>query len=765
MPDARELSVDDVRRTAVVGAGTFLAFAPLHTIFSDAAWLIEAFGAVVCVLAPAMVLRLRRGPRASQLVPGLVLLVLYCTGLYLHDSAIAGLVPGPGSWHALNVLHGQANQQIQDGRAPLPSTIALRVGVVPALGLFAALIDWAAVVRRAPALAGVALLALFTICGAVAGTSVGWLAFAVAASGFLIILSADSRVNLLRWGLVVARPQGDHPVRPRLGLSGRRIGVIAVVVAVILPAAVPGLSRNLLVDAFHRGSGSGGQGTSLSPFAALKGQLTQTSAVRLAQVQVTGTDRPFYLRSKVLDVFTDTGWRAGTQTADLDLDSRLLGFDADNLSRNLSSIRFDARVTFSQISDTAVPIFGLPLSITGLTGGWLYDRQNLTVTGGRTRRGTTFIETVLQPAPTVRQLRSADERIADSGNVALPRDLPEVVGRTVDSVTATATTPYERARLLTEYFLNPGNGFVYNLQTKAGDSGSDLVDFLQNKTGYCQQYAGALAVMMRVAGIPTRVVLGYTHPAPDKQGNFTVTSHDAHAWVEGFFGRLGWIPFDPTPVDPSRVSQLPYAPHPTQAAPSTGATDTGPSASRSAAKRRGEQSLGSSAAAAASTGSSGPSLPAWLMSVLEGLAAVALLGLVLPIWRRLRHRSRLRSALGHGRLEPVWQELKATAVDTGAGWGASTTPRQVPQWLAGLGVTSTAAVADLARAVERERYAPVTAEPLSPREINDSIDRMASTARALRARQRPAARLWTTLVPPSLLGGRGRSVVRQRRRV
>ena len=81
------------------------------------------------------------------------------------------------------------------------------------------------------------------------------------------------------------------------------------------------------------------------------------------------------------------------------------------------------------------------------------------------------------------------------------------------------------------------------------------MDFLDTKIGFCQQYAAAMGVMLRKAGVPARVVLGYMHPMPDGNGKFTVTTFDAHAWVEAYFTGIGWVPFDPTPVDGPRRRQ------------------------------------------------------------------------------------------------------------------------------------------------------------------------------------------------------------------
>ena len=71
----------------------------------------------------------------------------------------------------------------------------------------------------------------------------------------------------------------------------------------------------------------------------------------------------------------------------------------------------------------------------------------------------------------------------------------------------------------------------------------------RTKAGYCQHYAGAMALMLRYLGIPARVAVGFTSGDYDEDNRrWTVTDHDAHAWVEVWFEGWGWLPFDPTPT-------------------------------------------------------------------------------------------------------------------------------------------------------------------------------------------------------------------------
>ena len=109
------------------------------------------------------------------------------------------------------------------------------------------------------------------------------------------------------------------------------------------------------------------------------------------------------------------------------------------------------------------------------------------------------------------------------------------------------TTPYAAAVAL-ETWLRRTGGFTYSERPgRPGDT--PLADFvLRTKRGYCQHFAGAMALMLRYLGIPARVAAGFTSGSYDRRrGTWTVTDHDAHTWVEAWFRGYGWLPFDPTP--------------------------------------------------------------------------------------------------------------------------------------------------------------------------------------------------------------------------
>jgi len=114
-----------------------------------------------------------------------------------------------------------------------------------------------------------------------------------------------------------------------------------------------------------------------------------------------------------------------------------------------------------------------------------------------------------------------------------------------DSIVNGATDPY-RIALAVEAYLR--SGYKYSLTPPSTGYLSPYAEFLfKTKTGYCQHFAGAMALLLRFNGIPSRVALGFTTGEKIDDGIYVVTRNDAHAWVEAYFPGAGWVPFDPTP--------------------------------------------------------------------------------------------------------------------------------------------------------------------------------------------------------------------------
>ncbi len=114
------------------------------------------------------------------------------------------------------------------------------------------------------------------------------------------------------------------------------------------------------------------------------------------------------------------------------------------------------------------------------------------------------------------------------------------------AVVGQPASPYAATVALERWFRS-GGGFRYDETPPRTAGAPPLVGFVtQTKAGYCQHFAGAMALMLRYLGIPARVAVGFT--SGTREGDsWKVTDHDAHAWVEAWFAGWGWLPFDPTP--------------------------------------------------------------------------------------------------------------------------------------------------------------------------------------------------------------------------
>lgn len=702
-----------VATTGTVAGGMFLTTLPLSSIFTDWSWLTVSIGCALPYLVIVAALRYRGPARWWHSAIGLLASVLMLFWVFVPQHLGFGVLPTSASAHDISDLISQARQSMQAEHAPLASTQALRLLVAAALTGLACLTDVLGVLLRRPLLAAAPLLEVLAVASATSSRAANPFWFAAAAIGFLLILLAGTRLQDRAWGPSVDGSAG------RLG-GGRRMAVTGIVAALIVPVLLPAVPTNLLARAAHHngtgdGSGSGKGQIVVSGLASLRGSLQLPTPKLLFSVQVSAGQAPQYIRLLVDDQFNNkTGWGpSGSTFGDpnkTSLNDTPLPIAPATPANSARVSNFQANFTVAGLGGSNLPVLSNPLAL-GVNGSGSWNSRTSSASEVSLRQGTTYTENVAQPNPADPQLRQAKPWIT-SGDPELDKQytsLPKQQGVVTDlanRLTAGLSSDYDKAAAISAYFSNRKNGFVYSLSTSPTDTGDALVDFLNSKTGFCQQYAAAAAVLMREAGLPTRVVIGFTHQPPDADGKFVVTTSDAHAWVEVYFDSIGWITFDPTPLsnaDAARAVNFPWAPHPSGAATSTAepTANKGPSslAPSVSASPTGNQASGS--------GSVVPTI-VWQAGLLV-LAVVVLLALIFfgprMLRRRQRHR-RLDRARETGNPEPLWLELAATAADRDALWPSTVTVGQVAQWLSRHGVDERgrAAVSAVASTVERDRY-------------------------------------------------------------
>lgn len=154
-------------------------------------------------------------------------------------------------------------------------------------------------------------------------------------------------------------------------------------------------------------------------------------------------------------------------------------------------------------------------------------------------------------APGVRDEYLPKQRRLDA--LSLPRNIPPETRKLAEWL-KTAGEPAEILARGVEWF--QAQGFTYSLEPKVYEGSGALDEFLfQRRTGFCSHYASAFATLMRAAGLPSRVVLGYQGGEYNPNGKyFQIRQNDAHAWAEVWIDRSGWQRIDLTQqLAPERI--------------------------------------------------------------------------------------------------------------------------------------------------------------------------------------------------------------------
>ncbi|HEX2070895.1 MAG TPA: transglutaminase domain-containing protein [Thermoleophilaceae bacterium] len=112
------------------------------------------------------------------------------------------------------------------------------------------------------------------------------------------------------------------------------------------------------------------------------------------------------------------------------------------------------------------------------------------------------------------------------------------------TLTAGSATVYDAVEDVESHLLE-----TYDYDERVPERAYPLESFLfEDRRGYCQQFSGAMALMLRMVGIPARVAVGFSPGTLSRDtGEYRVRDLDAHSWVEVYFAGIGWVTFDPTP--------------------------------------------------------------------------------------------------------------------------------------------------------------------------------------------------------------------------
>lgn len=352
----------------------------------------------------------------------------------------------------------------------------------------------------------------------------------------LLVATGAFAVIVLRTRHSARSPQPD--VRRR---TSRRlvapIGVVSALLIALLAGVVgprlPGASAEPLYET--RGRGGGSLTTVVSPLVDIRSRLTNRSDVELFVMQA---NEPSYWRSSALPKFDGTTWGLPERTV------RPAAGELSSERDGSTEIRQQLRV--SALTGRLVPAAADPLAATG-SGDlrWSAETSTLITTGDELTTGDEYEIVSASPRFSATSLAAAtSDSPPDPIYLELPDDFSDSIRQTTVEVTAGASSPYEAALLLQNWFRGE---FEYSLEAQSGHGTNAIEAFLREQVGYCEQFSGAYAAMLRTIGIPTRVAVGFTPGLATGDGSYSVLGKNAHAWPEVWFDELGWVPFEPTP--------------------------------------------------------------------------------------------------------------------------------------------------------------------------------------------------------------------------
>ncbi len=256
------------RLTLASWAATLMAAGALLPLVKPATWIFTAAFVLALVSGTGTLVRRAAPARSLTLAAQAVVALLALTALFAREQAVLWLFPGPRAVTYAAELFRAGAEDVGRYAVPAPDTEGIRLMLVGGVVVIGLLVDALAVTFRRAAPAGLPLLALYSVAAGLSGGGAGGLWFFLAGAGYLLLLLAEGRDRLSQWGRVFGGAQRTGRPGTTVGSggpsfapvrTGRRIGAVAMGVALVVPFALPGLNGGLLLNG-GGGEGSGGGG-------------------------------------------------------------------------------------------------------------------------------------------------------------------------------------------------------------------------------------------------------------------------------------------------------------------------------------------------------------------------------------------------------------------------------------------------------------------------------------------------------------------------
>lgn len=744
---------------------------PLTTLVQQTQWLVPAVLFIAAVAGLGVLGRSRGLPGWSILLGQSVLVAALLVAFYLNDHLWFGL-PSTGTIGEIADRTRDTIHIATTYAAPAPGTPGVLLVIIAGMAAVAVAVDYIGITRSSPALAGLPLLGEFLVSASNSGAALPWYFFLALATMWLLMLARDGSGILRRWPSVQVNPQtpvvAETDDRSVMGYAtvARSVGLVALSLALVLPAVIPHLPPHYLEPGLGRNANAvGTSSVAFGDTVDLLADLGDRSPRAILRYTTTDFDPP-PLRVTVLTNYVDGKWQS-VDPATLGISVRTGNQVRDPLTgvrANVPRHTYTTRVLSNLLRSPEVATPALLVAGGFGSTAWGLDKPTgiAVVSHTPSRYDVSYVHVAPDgiipslPAQTTSGLPQAayDARTLDPASEAMVSSLTA-------QVTRGDSNSLQEATDIQDYLRDPAR-FTYSLKLapRQRDSRGDYLDpisnFLATRRGYCVQFATAMVMMARAAGIPARMAEGFLPGTPNDQNVYTVVAADAHAWPELWITGLGWTRFEPTPAIQSGEApqysttapgQVNGGGHPLQ-----GANGSAPSRTP-----RINTNPNAPLGAVPATGASNRHLQVpsqWPMGVgILVLAGLALL--VLPVSARLSRRRRLRrAATPADRVDAQWTSMVSQLVDLGVPSPSGRTPRQLRTYYAREALLDRETLPALARAaaeLERTRYAVPSAVQGSA-DISSEVRQVITAVRRSRHR---LARLRAFLIP-----GDGRSALR-----
>ena len=451
--------------------------------------------------------------------------------------------------------------------APVPPRPGYVVMTVVAMWLITTLSEVATFRWRRPLLASLPPIGLFSFLLVIGRRSLAGFLLVVFIGALLTYWGLEASHRLRSWGRWVGAwgHREDASSKSVTGRVARRMGYSCVAAALVAPMILPALGTGLLSWRNPTGAGEGpgtgiivAGGRTINPFVELHPQLLNQDEDELFKVTA---DRKAYWRLLSLADFDGARWTEA-QAPVSTTGGGLMEAAADPTAYEvLLTQTFD----LTNLGGSYLPAAVRPSSISFADGprSAKYNSQtrHLQVTEGDVQ-GLRYTVTSKVPKLSFAAMKGAKIGEQPQQYTEVPSDLSPEVYDLVEEWTKDAKSDFAKLIALQSRFQTD---FAYSEDVDTDDSKDYLTYFLtKSKTGYCQQFSTAFALLARTLGYPSRVSVGFLpgEPLPDDDDTLVVRGTHAHAWPEVYFEDYGWVRFEPTPRSEAQLPSYTIDPSP-----------------------------------------------------------------------------------------------------------------------------------------------------------------------------------------------------------